>query len=194
MIYARIIVAVLFKLFWISTRHLHGLFLSLLIPAFHLSGCQLVVLYYITVPMLHSLTADLYFLLPTAMRVCVYACLRLSTACIIEVDLLGICPVSGALHRVGSWGVLLARAGPTALELSEGVWCAVLSCSSSIASLVVVVILMSSAAVVRASNKQQPTDLWRCMLVCIIGLVYNHSLTGFADNDAGEYLVMRYFT
>lgn len=64
---------------------------------------------------------DLYFLLPTAMRVCVYACLRLSTACIIEVDLLGICPVSGALHRVGSWGVLLARAGPTAVELSEGV-------------------------------------------------------------------------
>jgi hypothetical protein len=164
-----------------------------------LSGCQLVVLYYITVPMLHSLTAYLISIfscrLPcVCVSVCVYACLRLSTACIIEVDLLGICPVSGALHRVGSWGVLLARAGPTALELSEGVWCAVLSCSSSIASLVVVVILMSSAAVVRASNKQQPTDLWRCMLVCIIGLVYNHSLTGFADNDAGEYLVMRYFT
>jgi len=52
---------------------------------------------------------------------------------------------------------------------------------------------MSSAAVVLASNKQNQM-IFEGACLCVLLALFNHSLTGFADNDAGEYLVMRYFT
>jgi len=56
---------------------------------------------------------------------------------------------------------------------------------------------MSSAAV-RSTGKQQTANnnqmIFEGACLCVLLALFNHSLTGFADNDAGEYPVMRYFT
>ena len=148
----------LLKLSWSSTGRLHGLFLSLLIPAFH----QLVT-WFVFSPANCHVYVHIYALLVSL------NCMHYWGGSSRHLSGLR----SGALHcieLVAGESFLQGR-GPrpwSCLRECDVQW---LSCSSSIASLVVVVILMSSAAVVLVSNKQQPNDLWRCMLVCIIGLV-----------------------